>query len=188
MTREEAREYIHKHSREYATEAWGRDKSGKGWICPLCGNGTGENGDGITTKDGTHFTCWRCGEIRNADVIDIIGLIQHIPENDHKAKFEAARREFRLDVDEPARPRRATAAEDFDALDKEPEPEQARETLETFFLQANKHLAETDYHRGISLETLNRFKVGYVERWRHPKAPHGVPATPRLIIDRKSVV
>ena len=104
MIRDEAREYIHEHSREYATEAWGKDKSGRGWVCPICGSGSGDKGTGITTKDGVHFTCWaRC--FTNADVIDIIGLIEHIPEADHVAKFEAARREFRLDVDEPERPR-----------------------------------------------------------------------------------
>ena len=51
-----------------------------------------------------------------------------------------------------------------------------------FFLQANKNLINTTYHRGISLDTLNRFKIGYVENWRHPKTPLTVPASPRLII------
>ena len=115
MTRSETLEYIHEHSRAYADEVWGRDKSGKGWICPICGSGSGEGkhgaGTGITVRpDGAHFTCWAAGCFTNADVIDIIGLIQHIPEADHKAKFEAARREFGLDVDEPARPRRKPGA------------------------------------------------------------------------------
>ena len=115
MTKDEAREYIHEHSREYADEAWGKDKSGKGWICPICGSGSGDKGTGITTKDGVHFTCW-AGCFQSADVIDVIGLIEHIPEADHAAKFEAVRREFRLDVDEPERPRgtmnKTTAAHD----------------------------------------------------------------------------
>lgn len=51
-----------------------------------------------------------------------------------------------------------------------------------FFLQANQNLMKTNYHRGISLDTLNRFKVGYAEHWRHPKAPDSIPASPRLII------
>ncbi len=52
----------------------------------------------------------------------------------------------------------------------------------SFFLQANKNLIHTNYRRGISLSTLNRFKIGYVENWRHPKTPLTVPASPRLII------
>ena len=51
-----------------------------------------------------------------------------------------------------------------------------------FFLQANRNLMRTSYHRGISLDTLNRFKIGYVEHWRHPKTPPTIPTSPRLII------
>ena len=51
-----------------------------------------------------------------------------------------------------------------------------------FFLQANQNISKTNYHRGISLDTLNRFKIGYVENWRHPKTPLTVSTSPRLII------
>ena len=51
-----------------------------------------------------------------------------------------------------------------------------------FFLQANQNINRTSYHRGISIDTLNRFKIGYVENWRHPKTPLTVPTSPRLII------
>ena len=50
-----------------------------------------------------------------------------------------------------------------------------------FFLQANKDIEKTSYHRGISLETLKARGVGYVENWVPPKAPNA-PASPRLII------
>ena len=162
MTRDEALEYIHEHSRDYATETWGRDRSGKGWVCPLCGSGSHNDGTGITTRDGVHFTCW-AGCFTNVDMIDVIGLVQNIPELDHAAKFEAARREFGIAVDNP--------------LEGE-----AAKGLSLFFLEANRHLGDTDYHRGISLETLNRFKVGYVEKWRHPKCSQVVSVSPRLII------
>lgn len=179
MTKDEARDYMHERGQEYATEAWGRDRSGKGWICPLCGSGTGNRGTGITTKDGIHFTCWSCGAFTNADIIDIIGLVEHIPETDHAAKFEAARRAFGLTLDEPGRTGgTGTAAA---KVAKKPETGETGD-FESFFLEANRHLSETDYHRGISLETLNRFRVGYAPAWRHPKAPQEVPTTPRLII------
>lgn len=189
MTRDEALVYIREHSRDYATETWGRDRSGKGWICPLCGSGSGDKGTGITTKDGVHFTCW-AGCFTNADVVDVIALVEHIPETDHTAKFEAARREFGIvELDgPPAWPRRTKAKEEFKDLDAAEQlvpsmegNEGAEGNLESFFLEANRHLSETDYHRGISLKTLNRFRVGYVAVWRHPKAPNA-PETPRLII------
>ena len=59
------------------------------------------------------------------------------------------------------------------------------ENFDSFFLDANKHLCETSYHRGISLETLNHFNVGFVPEWKHPKNPHS-PASPRLIIPTSS--
>ena len=49
-----------------------RDDSGKGYVCPICGSGTGKHGTGITTKDGKHYTCW-AGCFSNCDIIDIIG-------------------------------------------------------------------------------------------------------------------
>ena len=102
MTRNDSLEYIHEHSRDYATEAWGKDGSGRGWVCPLCGSGSHGDGTGITTKDGVHFTCW-AGCFTNADVIDIIGFIRNIPELDYEAKFEAARQEFGIEIDSSLR-------------------------------------------------------------------------------------
>ena len=169
MTRDEALSYIHEHSWDYITETWGRDRNGKGWVCPLCGSGSHGEGTGITTKDGVHFTCW-AGCFTNADVIDIVGLLRGIPQEDHEAKFEAARQEFGIVVDAPL----------ITAVTDEPE------SFEIFFLEANQHLCETDYHRGISLDTLNRFNVGYIGNWRHPKASNCVSASPRLIIPLNS--
>jgi len=54
-----------------------------------------------------------------------------------------------------------------------------------FFSWANGNLSMTDYHRGISLETLNRFCVGFVPDWQSPKALRDgkkPPKSPRLII------
>ena len=30
-----------------------------GYVCPICGSGSGNKGTGITTQDGIYFTCWR---------------------------------------------------------------------------------------------------------------------------------
>lgn len=63
--------------------------------------------------------------------------------------------------------------------------EQQQHDYSNFFLQANKNLSMTDYHRGISLETLNRFCVGFVPDWQSPKAlkdGKNPPKSPRLII------
>ena len=74
--------------------------------------------------------------------------------------------------------RTASAPPKSDTAEKTPEPEP---DYTDFFIQANKDLMKTEYHRGISVDTLNRFKVGFIEHWRHPKAS-SAPESPRLII------
>ena len=62
--------------------------------------------------------------------------------------------------------------------------EAQEEDLSAFFEEAHMNLGKTGYlqMRGISEEAATRFRLGYVESWRHPKAPNSVPASPRLII------
>lgn len=52
MNREEARQYIIERGKDHLTP----DRTRKGFICPICGSGSGSHGTGITTKDGVHFT------------------------------------------------------------------------------------------------------------------------------------
>lgn len=161
-----------------------RDVGGKGYVCPICGDGDGTNGrNGITTKDGIHFTCWH-GCFASADVIDIIGMEYGL--SDFKEKLHKAAEIFHIDLDgasDPARP--AVRATPVQRQQKATPAAPAEETDYTaFFLKAQKDLTKTDYHlkRGISAETAGRFGLGYVEDWKHPKAPAGVRYTSRLII------
>lgn len=192
MNREEARQYIIDRSRDYLT----RDRSGKGYLCPICGSGGGKSGTGITTKDGVHFTCW-AGCFTSADIIDIIGLQNGLV--DYNSKLQAAAEAFNISIESYHRP---TAREDFApvAPENQKQTESKRNTqvelhnntytteqpeaepdYTSFFMQANANIGGTTYHRGLTLETINRFRLGYVEHWRHPKAPNA-PLSPRLII------
>jgi len=61
LTREQARMEINSCISELPKakkRVGGRDT----YICPFCGNGSGPDGDGISTKDGTHYKCFKCGE------------------------------------------------------------------------------------------------------------------------------
>lgn len=191
MDREQARQYIIERSKDHLTP----DKTRKGFICPICGSGSGSHGTGITTKDGVHFTCW-AGCFTNADIIDIIGL--ETGATDYNSKLQAAAAEYGITIDSY---HRSSPQEDFApvaACQKQTESkrytqdsihnsayttaqEEAEPDYTSFFLQANKAIGKTAYHRGLTLETINRFKLGYVAEWKHPKAPKA-PASPRLII------
>lgn len=177
LTKNEAKEYMRKHPEDYLKPDRSSERSGiiKGYVCPICGSGTHDKGTGITTKDGIHFTCW-AGCFRHADIIDIIGLAHGLNENDHVQKFEAAALEFGIEVE---------ADEVYHPVSQEAEVKKnsqnslAEEDYRNFFLEAQKNLSNTTYHRGISLETLKKYGVGYVSAWRvSEKAPY----SPRLII------
>lgn len=172
MNRTEARDYILGHAKDYLKP----DRTGKGFLCPICGSGGGAHGTGITEnpKSNGHFTCW-AGCFENADILDIIGTKYGL--DDYNEKLQRACEEFRIFIDTPeskpsVQSKSGTQSPDSFAPSEE------------FFERANANLGRTNYYRGISLETLNRFCVGYVERWKHPKkaTDDRVPYSPRLII------
>ncbi len=177
MDREQARQYIQERATEYL-----KPDRHKGFICPICGSGSGKNGTGITSKDGNiHFTCW-AGCFKNEDIIDIIGREKGL--TDYNDKLQAAAAEFGITIDNSYHGNTTGAAEyQKQAPNERPAtPQQETEPdYSEFFLQANKNIERTSYHRGLTPGTLNRFKLGYVESWVHPKAPQ-TPPSPRLII------
>lgn len=172
MTRNEAQDYI----RENATAHFTHDKSGKGYICPICGSGSGRKGTGITEnpKSKGHFTCW-AGCFENADIFEIIGRECGI--TDFNEIFNRACVEFGVSVDGDNSPKPIPKPKPTAAIT----PNNRAVNFKDFYEEARKHIEETEYHRGISLETLRAYWVGYVPEWRHPNAPKA-PLTPRLII------
>ena len=173
MTREETQDYIRERAKDYFT----RDKSGKGYICPICGSGSGRKGTGITEnpKRPGHFTCW-AGCFSNADIFEIVGKKENL--TDFNEIFNRACEIFRVYPDsgnsfsDRQKPKAKAATL----------PNTSNANFREFYKEARKHLEETEYHRGISLETLRAYWVGYVPEWKHPKAPPNVSPTPRLII------
>lgn len=102
MDREQARQEIRARWREFGQP----DKSGKGIICPLCGNGSGRDGDGITEnprKPG-QLKCWKCGF--TGDAID---LYRQEYRTDYNEALQAAADYLGITID----PYRASAADDF---------------------------------------------------------------------------
>ncbi len=204
MNREEAKRYILARATDYLEP----DNNGGGFVCPVCGSGTGSKGTGITSKDGNkHFTCW-AGCFTNSDIIDIIGLEYNL--TDYNSKLQKAAEIFHIEI-ESGYAGRSSAQEDFtpaakdvfapawtenqkqDIIEQLTQDEVHNSTYTTtqaeedepdftdFFLQAMADIDKTDYHRGLSLPTIKKYWLGFVAEWKHPKAPKMV-ASPRLII------
>lgn len=165
------------------------------YVCPFCGSGSGQNGTGITSKDGIHYTCW-AGCFTNCDIIDIIGKREGATSFPEALRAAAAEYGIELDTTTPvSRPRPEDYPnEAIDALCQIPPSLQGQvstpaepEDLSTFFAECAGNLSQCDYltNRGISLATQKRFGIGYCEHWRSPAAlAKGAqpPASPRIII------
>ena len=194
MERQEVREQLKGQLRAYVESITQKSKGANMYVCPLCGSGTGKSGTGaFSIKNGTSWKCFSCNE--GGDIFDLYGAINGT--TDHNEQLRGLSEMYGIQVASY----RSTAQEDFSPeYQKQDENErythnsihtsvytQADPPQQTdytdFFLQAHSHIKETDYpqQRGLSEETINRFKLGYVAEWRHPKAPNA-PASPRLII------
>ena len=70
MTRDQAIAYI----KQQTPAAFLKPAKKHGWVCPVCGNGTGKDGDGIVRnpRDG-RYTCFKCGDV-GGDILDLIGF------------------------------------------------------------------------------------------------------------------
>jgi len=159
MTIDEAKQYI----REHATEHLQPDGTGKGFVCPICKSGTGKHGTGIQqAPDKIHFTCFAKHCFSNADIIDIIGLENHIPlDNAHFIeRLKASCKAFNITLDDNT---------PFTPIKKK-EHETMREQRETpqtdyteYYKKCNADVSKTDYwsKRGISQQTVDRFLLGY---------------------------
>jgi len=179
MERQEAREQLKEQLKPYVESITRKSKGANMYVCPLCGSGTGSHSTGAFSIKGTSWKCFSCNE--GGDIFDLIGKHEGI--TDYSEQLKRAGELFGVSIDSY----RATAQEDFREYQNPPKNEQYthnnRHTTDytQFFVLANRDIEKTSYHRGLSIETLNRFKIGYVESWRHPKAPNA-PASPRLII------
>lgn len=153
----------------------------KGYVCPECGNGSGRDGDGITRKPGSDFFhCFKCGF--HDDVFGLIGSYFGISE--FKDQLEKAVELYGISGGEITPPKSPTVS----YKEEKPEPEEDRTEEYKVWNEAlnspgNPGLVYMQA-RGLSLETLNRFKVGYASKWKHPKTKHleKVPFSPRVII------
>lgn len=180
MTREQAKQEIKSRYAEYLRPA----KRHGTYICPLCGNGTGSTGDGITVKPGTtHLKCFKCGF--GGDLIDLY-------QQEHGATmpeaFAALCERFNIAVDDHT----ATPVKTQPAPTSAPAAggAEAQAGYKAYFVECGKRItdrAALEYlsFRGISLETAALYGLGFDPAWRSPQAVkngRNPPTSPRLII------
>lgn len=154
------------------------DRQRKGVICPVCGNGSGHTGDGISINvdpNDNHyfFKCWKCGNF-NGDLYSIIVNLNNINKSDFNRVLAIGKKIMEHSPINFNLPKINAKVERT--------PEQIEHDKQ-FIVDAAKNiefLPDID-RRALSLETLQKFYCGYVLRWHHPTLPY-VQETPRIII------
>lgn len=194
MERQDAREQLKGYLRNYVESVTQKSKGANLYVCPLCGSGTGKSGTGaFSIKNGTSWKCFSCNA--GGDIFDLYGAINGTADHNEQLKGlselygiqvasyrSTAQEDFSPEYQNHAKSEQYTHNSIHTSVYTQADPPQQTDYTD-FFLQAHKAVEQTDYwkRRGLSKETVDRFKLGYVAEWRHPKAPKA-PTSPRLII------
>ena len=168
MDFQKAIETIKQYLPDYANEHLTHSKGKNQFDCVFCGSGTGVNGTGAFTVYPTSYYCFACQN--HGDIFNLAEKVENIPQ---KEVIYYLADKYHVGIDN-------NSSYHLQEIQK-PISADLEDDYTDFFIRANQHLSETDYYRGISLKTLNFFKIGYVQQWKHPKSNKS-PATPRLII------
>lgn len=170
-----ARDQLKGELRNYVESITKKSKGSNMYVCPLCHSGEGRKGTGaFSIKDETSWKCFSCNE--GGDIFDLIGKYEDIP--DHADQLRRACDLFGITLDSSGDRYQYT----HNSIHTSAQPQET--DFSDFFIEAHSHIRETDYpqKRGLSQETIDRFKLGFIPEWRHPKAPASAQPTPRLII------
>ena len=168
MQYETANEDIKKHLPDYAQACLAKSKSKNQYNCPFCGSGTGPKGTGAFTiyPEDNRYKCFACGV--SGDIFDLAMQIEGADSIGKAFRILSERYGIRADRKNYTVRKSSTAA-DYTRL----------------YEKAHGNIDNTDYHRGLSRETLDRFMVGFIPDWQPPGNPDA-PKTPRLIIPRST--
>lgn len=139
MTRDEARQYILNNPQIHLKP----DKSGEGYICPLCGNGSGSTGTGLRKHKEHHWKCFKCGFY--GDMVELIAQEYGISDGGSGEAFEIARKVYSIEITERA-------------VTRVQETKNEQEGFKDYFERCIANLDRTDYltRRGINLDTIRK--------------------------------
>ena len=153
-----------------------RDKSGRGWVCPVCGSGSGKHGTGLTQVKGKpgYYHCFAAGcEFEHGDILELIGKTYRL--QDTAAQIEKAGqligRDFtnKNEWDTKPNKREQSAMNDKKTLQTNDNKvsKQEAQRIKEFITEARAALPASDVakayitRRGISIETAKAAGLGY---------------------------
>lgn len=171
---EENLDYVHSHP-----EIYFRQEARKGgYVCPVCGNGSGKDGTGVKLVKGQTFRykCFKCGT--SGDVINFYATERNISNAEALLGIFTL---YGLGFDMPPSeqikaskgyPRISATPQNFVSEEAEfAETLKIADIIAEDIATASENLAKTDYFekRGISRSTAEKYNCGYLTKWVHPK-------------------
>lgn len=191
MNREQAREAAKDRIEEVLRDLYGITDTRKNFRC-IAGTHEDSTPSMGYDRNQKRAHCFSCGV--SWDTFDLIG--HWYKTADEREKFRKTYDYLGIQVDAPERSHtQSEAAQLYDttqsireAAERPSEaleaPEKATADYTEYFTLCAERIQDTDYWkgRGLSLETVQRFRIGYDPKWRPVNVPNAVPASPRLII------
>lgn len=171
MTRDQAIAYI----KQQTPAAFLKPAKKHGWVCPVCGNGTGKDGDGIVRnpRDG-RYTCFKCGDV-GGDILDLIGFTFGL--KDFNEQLAKACEIYGVTIDRsaartPTSTVTTVTTTGAGADSKQPEAtiqtsddkdKADKAAVEAYLAKCHAAVGQTTYFadRGITQDSIDRFNLGY---------------------------
>lgn len=175
MNRSDAAREVKSRYAEYLQPAKKRIAGKPTYICPICGNGTGKDGDGMSIDphgDGTQLKCFKCGFYG-----DIVDLYQQKHNCDAGTAFTALYDRFGIIIDAPEATRTATEPRRYEWPTNTPakaekpaetptEAAEGKPDFTDYYKSCKEHITDDAAQayltfRGLSNETAARYWLGY---------------------------
>lgn len=175
MNRSDAAREVKSRYAEYLRPAKKRIAGKQTYICPLCENGTGKDGDGMSIDphgDGTQLKCFKCGFYG-----DIVDLYQQEHNCDAGTAFAALYDRFGIIIDQNDRVERPQSHETTpqrvnippaqeNATEGKIEAVEGKPGFTDYYKSCKEHINDPKAQeylafRGLSNETAARFGIGY---------------------------
>ena len=175
MNRSDAAREVKSRYAEYLKPAKKRIAGKPTYICPICGNGTGKDGDGMSIDphgDGTQLKCFKCGFYG-----DIVDLYQQQHNCDAATAFSALYDRFGIIIDQNDRVERPQSHETTpqrvnipsaqeNAAEGPTEAAEGKPDFTDYYKSCKAHITDPKAQeylafRGISPETAAAYWIGY---------------------------
>ena len=174
MNRSDAAREVKSRYAEYLQPAKKRVAGKTTYICPLCGNGSGKDGDGMSIDphgDGTQLKCFKCGFYG-----DIVDLYQQQNACDVGAAFTALYDRFGITIENDRAERPQTATNGTGGINIPPAQEKPAESpteaaegkpdFTDYYKRCKEHINDDAAQayltfRGLSNDTAARYWLGY---------------------------